>query len=217
MADLAKKNANKMINAVGALIDIVLTDNTTPSRSQVVEWLNEGVIECIRVLPVKELQDMYTSYSSTTGTINEVDLPRPCHKVISLFRNEVSCIEVDENVFNSIRDTQPYKFTVKNPAYVKRIIDGNINFQTYPGGRSLLRLVYIPTPFVYATGDNQEEAEVPTTYSIPIELEPYVLSYAAAMARVQDEEPAQFQLYKQDWMNMIRAAHGLPISPADGS
>lgn len=217
MATLTKRTAAKMIDAVGAKIDIVLTTNTTPNRKQVVDWLNEGVIETIKLLPEESFRDLFVDYSSLGNEISESDLLLPVMKTISFFRNGASCVKITDKEFFSLLQNSPFKFTSMNPAYARITLGGIAIWRSYPTGKALNQIIYIPYPFMYDTGNGDEENETPTRYSIPALLENYVIDYAAAMARVQDEEPAQYQMYKQDWMNRVRMEHGLPIDPADGS
>lgn len=217
MAELSKKTARILIDDVASLIDIQLTDNTTPSRAQVVEWLNQGTLEVLRLVPSKELSDATIYIEKWASTFTDSDLTHKMLRIISMKRNGVSCEYVEENEFSRIRQFYPHKYTLMNPAYTKTKTANNIRFMTWPSGKVLWQLTYVPYPFVYATGILDEEEETPDSRAIPSSLESFVITYAAAYARVQDEEPGQFQLYIADWRQRLQMIYGIQADTIEGS
>lgn len=217
MAELSKKTAKDLIDDVASLIDIQLTDNTTPSRAQVVEWLNQGAIEVFRLVPAEELRDSAIYIQKWVASLSDADLTHKMLRVLSLNRNGVSCEKVKENDFNRIKSLTPLKYTASNPAYTRYTLNNSTYFKMIPGGTVLWQLTYIPYPFVYATGNDDEEIEVPDERAVPSSLESFVITYAAAYARVQDEEPGQFQLYIADWRQRLQMIYGIEADTLEGS
>lgn len=216
MAELEKKTARQLIDDVASLIDIQLTDNTTPSREQVVEWLNQGVIEVFRLIPPEELRDAMITHQDYTTQVFASSFEKKLIKIVSLKRNGIPCVKVEENEFGLLRTMYPYRFTADNPAYSRTTLDGEIIYKVHPSGKVVWQITYLPYPFVYETGDNEEEDAAPDRYAVPSMLESFVIQYAATYARVQDEEPGQFQLYMADWRQRLQMAYGVPVDTTEG-
>jgi hypothetical protein len=223
MALLSKRTARDLIDSVGSLIDQDITLTSTPSRKEVVDWLNEGVIQAFRIMPIEELSDTYVSDTVLATQVPESDLSQKLLRIATVYRNVVNCKRITENEMGKVIRIAPFKYSIDDPAFAL-VNDGlGTKIKVYPLGATVIAVTYVPYPFIYQSDLGTEdvdadkpEDEAPTNEAIPATLEGMIIEHAAALARIQDEEPGQYQLYMSQWEKKLQTAHQLPVDSIEG-
>lgn len=215
---MAKSTLTQLIAKVSALIDIQVSSSTTPSIDNITGWLNEGAIQIFRLFPVEEFRDsMIYLLKRNNGDVNQDDFTKRLMKIVAVYKDGVYCTKITEEEMGSLENSRPLKFNYMQPAYCRVSSSGNHTvIKTYPpiGTSGKIEVTYLPYPFEY---NSATPTATPDNTGVPVSLEGYLVEYAAILARIQDEEPGQFQLYMQDWRSKIQMAHGLPVESVEGN
>lgn len=214
MATLARRNLTQLVSAVSGLIDNKITANTTPSLDDVTGWLNEGAIQIFRLIPVEELRDCMISIFKYGQNVTASDFERNVLKIISVYSNGKICAKVNEEEFALIDQLRPLRYNSNQPAWAKTKRGAEVSISIYPSGSSMMtQITFLPYPFIYSSSS---PTEAPDDTAVPATLEGMLIEYAAMLARIQDEEPAQYNMYMQDWRTKVQMAHGIPSESIEG-
>jgi len=208
-----KRTARLMIDAVGSLIDQKLTTSTTPTRAQVSDWLNEGVIGVFRFVPLSEMGDTIQSDSFASSSINDTDLSKKMFRISSVYRTNVLCAKLSPEEYSAIVNTSPELSSPFDPIYSITHGPSGSRIEIHPRSDIYNSINYVPFPFMY---DSENQDDSPDNTSIPSSLEGLVVEYAAALARIQDEEPQQYQLYIAAWEKKLQYIDKFPIENIEG-
>jgi hypothetical protein len=214
MSVLEKRNLEDLVSAVSGLIDIQVDDSTTPSFEDVTSWLNEGAVQVFRIFPVEEFRDAMITQEKDGAIFSQNDFTHKLLKIVSVYRNSAICTKLTEEEFGSLSSSRPLRFNSLQPAYCRRSVNNNTVISVYPGGGVVYQITYLPYPYAY---DTSLPNATPDNTAVPASLEHAMIEYAAILARIQDEEPAQFQLYINDWRQKIQMAYGVPNESIEGA
>jgi hypothetical protein len=215
MAAIKRRSPTDLMAAVGAVIDLEVTTNSTPDRTQVKIWLTDGAVAAFGILPFEALTDCIVIDTGTGYSMVDTDFTTGVLRVASVTSDGIGCIKLTEDQFKTLSLT-PYKYTAGNPAYSVIQTAAGASVQVYPqDATAALSVSYVPFPFDYNVA-TVDEATVGDETSVPAPLEHLIIDYAGIMYRVQDEEPGQFQLYEAAWKEKIKTLYGIPGSNAAG-
>lgn len=201
---------NSLVAEVGALLDLTITDNTTPSKTDTIRWMNRAAIKLFKVLPVEHLVDVQKVELISGYIASGSDFNPSLLRVVDVIVNGAAADKIDNVALKRLPTESPYKYSLAQPAYSVKGSSGSMSIEAYPTTASLLHVTYIPTPTKYSTVTEDD------TYSPPESLEEFIVQYASIMAREQDEEPGQFQLYMKQWMEDIQMAYSIPAQNSEG-
>lgn len=200
----------RLIAEVGGLLDQDITDSTTPSRDDVITWLNRGAIQVYKLLPVEHLSDVTHEEAIAGSEVLGTALSKTLLRIVDVQANGVSCEKVTDATLTKIHAENPHRYNSKQPAYSIKGSGGSTKIKTYPTSTVVVNVVYIPNPTPYIKDTGVDDA-----YTVPYALEEFVVKYASIMAREQDEEPGQFQLYMRDWVESVQMAYSIPAQNTD--
>lgn len=186
---------DELIERVGAKLDLAVTDNSTPNRGQVVQWLNDGALLLARLLPFERLMGLQFKISISdvgeSASIDRDDIIR----LTSIRKYGVECTRMTLRELMESSTRLPLLFTSRTPAVAVSGLEGLVRlefFPTYPGDVECLAL---RRPTAYQDSGSW----APDEWSLPVELELGVVDYAVVQGKVQDEEPEQAKMLLEAW------------------
>ena len=207
---MAKKNVDTLIADVGALIDITPTDSTAPSRAQIVSWLNEGALNVMRLAPIHELLSCYVTNIAGGSYFQKSDFSSNPLRIVQVLRNGLACREVDLITFDSFNSIDAMSVTSRLPVYK---VDNDETIRVLPLGTIYVHVSYVPHPFVYELATPTPD---PDNTAVPVVYEEMVVEYAALKYRIQDEEPAQYKMFIEEWRQKLQMNYSVKANPIEG-
>ena len=195
------ENMDDLISRVSALLDVPINENSIPSEQQVIRWFNDAAILIVKLLPDERLAwaQHVMSYDNVGSELylegsNII-------RIVAVSKYNYDCTEVTHKKLLSMRARFPYYATVQSPYYCRFGSQGKVRLRFLPESFGKVSVAYVrmPTAF-YKNSSNQWE---PDDYSVPAELEPVLVDYVVMKGKIQDEEPQQFQVLYQEWVQSL--------------
>lgn len=185
--------------AVGALLDVDIETNSTPSTNQVFQWLYDGAIEMMAVLPDGALAGFtdtkeYGSVKDLNIVVEDIELLR----IVAVTKAGKLCDRLPLDVLKDIGKKAPYIYA-NDAAYAETGVGGQVLLSFLPDdviADVILSYVHLPAPVNDWTASN--------SYAPPVSWTSFLARYAAIQAKIQDEEPEQAQLLFQMWANEVQ-------------
>lgn len=195
MAEITQSQTTaELLKKVGAKLDLSITSSSTPSREQVIVWLNDAALLLARFLPDHRL-------SSLKVTVNAEDISEyytvsdELERAVTVKKFGVVCTRLKQRQMDLITTRSPLIYTSRNPAYCNSGNAGSVQLQFWPTSPGPVSVKAIRKPQAYEDDDGW----VPGTYALPAELELLAVDYAVLQGKIQDEEFEQAQLLIQKW------------------
>jgi hypothetical protein len=193
--------AQTLVQRVAAKLGVDINTSSTPSQTQVLQWLNEGLEQIKRLLPPEYFPNSMTSSSIATTAGNVMTVPSDYVKLIM-----ATCISGSTNY--------PVKFV--NPVEYLDITTGRNSYrspsESYPVGSMYngsfrfaadtsntakkWELFYIKESAAI-TSSNQSVSENPVIDSLIVE-------YAALQYKYSDEELEAFNVKIQEYFAKVQ-------------
>lgn len=183
-----------LVDQVGSNIGITISPSSTPSRSEVLKWLDEGLSYLKRTLPPEYFYGSMTTASQSASS--QVAIPSDYIKLIMAVRDATSV---------------EYPVEMKNPVEFLNISSGRESFRApsanYPigsffnnkfkfakdtaGGTDTWKIYYIKSASLTASDTTASEHPVVDTL---------LVEYATMRYKFSDEELEQFNLKLKQFM-----------------
>ena len=183
-----------LVDRVASLLDLTVDETSTPSASQVTEWLVEGFSKLVNMLPDEQL--MYEA-TVATGMLSPSGIETTdCLKVLGVSVDGTPARKVPYQKIATMGSNQPARFSGVNFAYA---IGAGNRVYVWPWSDSArsVEVHYIDEPSTNI-GDN---------------IAGLCVDYAVIMGKVQDEELEQSNGLLQAWFQNVQlAAGGTPIN-----
>lgn len=203
--------SDKLRNRVGALLDVRITEATTPSKDQVDEWLYEGALMMCKILPLGLLGTMMDVEEATVITdwdISAFDVV----KAVAVEKNGAICKIYTYPELLHIRDNMSALHTSSNfgCSFVGDAGGAGV-IKFYPESSSLAILTFVasPAPISEWVKTSAPHLIPPDTWS---EL---IVEYAVVKGKVQDEEEQAASMLYQMWIQSVQAFTGSAVLGTD--
>ncbi len=193
--------SDDLIDAAGTKIlgNELLTTTTFPKRATVLQWLNDGQLELVRLLDPTLVQVLVEPSKALTGTAGSATLPTsPTYlKFISAWD-----------------DTANRPFTFVNQNTWSLITSGSLSYMSSSCTVMNGKLYYVPTTTT-AANVKLTYVSVPTAFTdadvtidLPNEFVSLLTDYALIQSRAPEDEVQQYQAYLGAWYARIRMLNG---------
>jgi len=206
MTQISKSTSDEMVAKVGDIMDVEIDNNSTPSKTQVFRWLNEGQMRISRLMPVEHLGSITRS---VTGSQVESDwlvatAGKSIIRIATIKKFGNTCTFLKPEEFEKQTTVIPYLYSYHDPCYTHTGLSGKSYVRFHPDapGSVEARVVLVPTEYSESDQDGDD-------YRVPVSLEDFVVSFAVMRARQQDEEGFQADQMKQEWMTDLQFAFGI--------
>ena len=184
-----------VLSRVGAKLDVTVTDNSTPSSDQVVQWLNDGSLLMVKYMPPHRLGSlMFVTTESDVGeywALASTDMLRP----VAVKKFGVECARLVQRDLDLVITQTPLLFTTRNPAFAVSGEAGALKLQFWPASLGPVSVKGIKRP----TAFENDAGWAPDQWSLPAELELNAIDYAVIQGKIQDEEIEQATILKKEW------------------
>lgn len=191
---LRSQDISDLLAKVGSKLDVDITDTSTPSTAQVVQWLNDAALLMARLMPEERLGLLQTKL--TADSVGQLlSLTDQLERIITVTKYGVVCTKKSQRDMDLVATRTPLLHTTRNPAYCVGGDSGNVSLKFWPSSVGPVTVTAIRKPQAYtATGYS------PGTYALPVELELLAVDYACVQGKIQDEETQQANMLFQMWM-----------------
>lgn len=196
-------NMTELVNRAAALLDVPINENSIPSMEQVVRWFNDGLLLLTKLLPDERLA--WAQHSIVIDNVGS-ELHLEGSNIIRLgvvTKYNFQAHEVGHQMLMSMRSKMPNKASVQTPYFCRFGSEGKVRLKFLPesSGKVHVNFVRMPTAYFW---NNDGDQWTPDAYSAPAELEPFLVDYVVLQGKIQDEEPQQFQMLYQAWMQSLQ-------------
>lgn len=199
-------------NRVGALLDVRISDATTPSIDQVNNWMYEGAMVLCKIIPIGQLATMMnieTSTETTDWDINELDMI----KLAVVQKADKQCRIYAYDDFLHVRDNLPSLHTDNSPACsLSSNAAGAAVLKFLPETSATVSVLYVasPAPIV-----EWEPATVAPHLVPPDTWAELIVDYAVMKGKIQDEEEQAASMLYQMWTATVQAFIGTTVLGTD--
>lgn len=193
--------SDNLRDRVGALLDVRISDATTPSRDQVNEWMYEGALILCKLLPVSILGTMMGTFSATVSDnwdIGDNDIVR----IVAVEKNSKKCRIYSYPDLLRIQDDMPALHTTNNPA---------CSFTGLDSGKSVIKFIPISNTLAFITFVTSpapiEDWEITDSPHLipPDTWAELIVEYATVKGKIQDEEEQAATMLYQMWLQSVQA------------
>lgn len=197
------ESISDVIDKVAGKLDAIVDTSTTPSKAQVINWLNDGLMLITKTLPDHRLSwllDRISPTVQTAYTIDNLDIMR----VTSVVRYGRRCRKVDSDELNWISGSAPYSSTEIDPTYAVSGVGGMVTLRFWPESMAATTVEYIHRPAQYSL----EGWDPLGRYTPPPEAEDIIVDYAVIQGKIQDEELEQAMALWNQWKERYQIEAG---------
>jgi len=203
--------SDKLRNRVGSLLDVRITEATTPSKDQVDEWMYEGALMLCKILPIGLLgtmMDVETATVTKDWDVGGLDIV----KAVSVEKNDAGCTIYPYPELVHIRDNMSSLHTTSNFACAfTGEVGGASIIRFYPETSASATLTFVTSPAPVS-----KWAKTTAPHLIPPDTwSELIVEYAVMKGKIQDEEEQAATMLYQMWMQSIQAFSGSGVLGTD--
>jgi len=203
--------SDQLRNRVGSLLDVRITEATTPSKDQVDEWMYEGALMLCKALPVALLgtmMDLETATITTDWDISDFDVV----KAVTVEKDGVRCKIYSHPDLLHIRDNMGALHTDEYPACsFTGIAGGKAVIKFFPETNLSVSLTFVTSPApVTAWKKTVSPHLIP-----PDSWSELIVEYAVMKGKIQDEEEQAASMLYQMWTQSVNVFVGSEVLGTD--